>query len=313
MTDFPPGEWSFLLIGDNWPTEQELLVLEQGKTRRHASKTGFYHFADELASVRTSELAEQRGLTVEDLREAFQRGATQARGAAEKNGIKETAYGTAIDSVKSLRQALTEIAQEGNREINRIQASPTPGPAKIAQVVELVQKCRTEANAVAAKYGANILDAIQRILDADGAEVSARSFAQAAGADATQLFRQRDSQQDLETRVGELLSGSHGSTGIPSNASTHEQLDSQSPGTSMQSDGPLPCNLATTPHPVTAAGRSSRFTSAAGLPNNSKTQPMTSPVTGNVPAPISLTSSPHSPAAPTISAPSLTSPAVAPL
>ena len=187
---FPPGEWSFLLVGDQWPDDQDLMALSQGKINRGQLKTGYVHFADMLRNAQTGPLAEQQGYTADDLRNAFRQGEDQARRVAEKNGVKESAYGTAYDSMVSLQHDLTDLANEGNQRIKEIQDSKEPVEAKVPHIVAAVQQYRALANLAAAKYSGNVLDAMQRILDEEATGQSARQFAQAHGLDVGQMFRQ---------------------------------------------------------------------------------------------------------------------------
>ena len=115
---------------------------------------------------------------------------------AEKNGVKESAYGTAYDSMVSLQHDLTNMAREGNDADQEIQDSKEPVEAKVPQIVAALHQYRALANMVAAKYSGNVFDAMQRILDAEGTGQSARQFAQAHGVDVGNMFRQPEDQQE---------------------------------------------------------------------------------------------------------------------
>ena len=65
---FPPGKWSPLLVGDQWPHERDLAALSNGRSNRRRIRTGFSSFGDVLRSAQTGPLADQRGHTVDDLR-----------------------------------------------------------------------------------------------------------------------------------------------------------------------------------------------------------------------------------------------------
>ncbi len=197
----PPGEWSSVIVGDQWVDDDDLMVLLHGRTNRGAIKAGFTSFGDMLRSAQTGPLAEQQGLTADDLRHAFRQGEQQARQVAEKNGIKESAYSSAYDSVVSLRQDLTALAAEGNRRIEDIQHSKVPVEAKVPQMIAAIHQYRALAGIAAAKYSGNVFDAMQRILDAEGAGQSARQFAQDHGLDVGQMFRPPIDEKDLEERV----------------------------------------------------------------------------------------------------------------
>lgn len=210
---FPPGEWSFLLVGGQWPYDEDLAALSRGKLNRGQIKTGFIHFADLLLSAQTGPLSQQGGYTADDLRHAFSEGEKQAREVAEKNGIKENAYGTAYDSMVSLQHALTNLADEGNKQIKEIQDSKQPVETKVPQIVEAIHRYRAQANIVAAKYGGNVADAMQNILNADMPGQSARQFAQAHGLEIGQMFR-GPNQENLPEQVKGLLNSSQSPSGL---------------------------------------------------------------------------------------------------
>ncbi|GLB83822.1 hypothetical protein SRL2020226_40380 [Mycobacterium kiyosense] len=112
MTEFPPGRWSYLIIGDQWPTDQDLTALNIGRNNREALESSFTHFVTLLRAAQTGPLSNQRGLTAEDLRNAFRHGEKAVQRVAEKNTIKASAYRMAYDSVLSLQHDLTTIATE---------------------------------------------------------------------------------------------------------------------------------------------------------------------------------------------------------
>src|ERR1700758_990069 len=243
MSPFPPGEWSFLLVGDQWPDDQDLMALSHGKINRGNIKTGFTNFADALRNAQTGPLAEQQGYTADDLRNAFQQGEDQARRVAEKNGVKESAYGTAYDSMQSLQHDLTGLAEEGNKRIKEIQGSKEPVEAKVPQIVAAINQYRALANLSAAKYSGNIFDAMQRILDEEETGQSARQFARAHGLDVGHMFQQPEDEKGLADQVRDTLSKPPGSQAnvTSSNLRTHTDEIPTSPTTSPrgQATGPL--------------------------------------------------------------------------
>ena len=109
-------------------------------------RAGFTNFGGMLRIAGTRPLAEQQGFTADDLRQAFRQGEEQARQVAEKNGVKESAYGSAYDSMVSLRQDLTKLAEEGNQRIKEIQDSKEPVEAKVPQIVAAINQYRALAN-----------------------------------------------------------------------------------------------------------------------------------------------------------------------
>jgi hypothetical protein len=277
---FPPGEWSFLLVGDQWPDDQDLMALSNGKVNRGQIKTGFAHFADMLRNAQTGPLAEQQGYTADDLRNAFRQGENQARQVAEKNGVKESAYGTAYDSMVSLQHDLTDLANEGNQRIKEIQDSKEPIEAQVPQIVASIQQYRALANIAAAKYSGNVFDAMQRILDEEGTGQSARQFAQTHGVDVGNMFRQPEDQEALADAVKNKLNDSAPPPALASGGGTsgiQGAVGAPPPGpqamapSAFSSGGRLPARVQSAggtppPPPHAAAPAPPAFASAGELP-----------------------------------------------
>ncbi|MBX9981624.1 MAG: DUF5631 domain-containing protein [Mycobacterium gordonae] len=214
MTDLPPGKWSAILIGDHWPDEHDIMVVDLGREKRAAIRSGYIHLAEFLLSAQHGALAEQYGHTADDLGRSFTRGENHARKVAALNGIKEDAYRTAHDSVQSLRSDLTAIAAEGNNDIRQIETSKLPPEAITAQIVDAIQRYKSMATMAAAKCAGNILDAMQRILEQEEIGQSARQFAQDHGVDLSHMFQARSERDELEIQVRENLERSHSALGV---------------------------------------------------------------------------------------------------
>jgi len=246
---FPPGEYSIPIVGDQWVDDQDLMALSHGKTNRGNIKTGFSNFADMLRNAQSGPLADQRGHTVDDLRNAYRQGEDQARQVAQKNGAKENAYGSAYDSMVSLQHDLTNVAEEGNKRIKEIQDSKEPAAAKVPQIVAAIHQYRALANIAAAKYSGNVFDAMQRILDAEGPGQSARQFAQSHGVDVGNMFRQPEDDASLTQQITAKLNDSVPPPALSSGGGLP-------PGELVPGEAPPP------PHPVAPAA----FGSGGGLP-----------------------------------------------
>ncbi|MBI2703009.1 DUF5631 domain-containing protein [Mycobacterium gordonae] len=227
MTDFPPGEWSPILVGDQWPDDNDLQALERAENSRQRINNSYQHFCDLLRQARTSQLSSQTGRTAQDLRDTFSNGEDHARRIAEKNEAKMSSYASALASARSLRQDLASVAADGNKEIESIKTSNEAATMKETRIIEAISRYRTLANLAAAKYSGNVLDAIQRILDAEGHGISARKFLQSHGIDATQLFRQQGGDY-LANEVRKSLASPPGShAGIGSGNLTTRPSDMQ--------------------------------------------------------------------------------------
>jgi hypothetical protein len=280
---FPPGEYSIYIVGDQWVDDEDLMALSDGRTNRGNIKTGFSNFADMLRNAQSGPLADQRGHTADDLRNAYGQGEAQARQVSQKNGVKENAYGTAYDSMVSLQHDLINIAEEGNKRIKEIQDSNEPVEAKVPQIVAALHEYRALANMAAAKYSGNVFDAMQRILDAEGTGQSARQFAQAHGVNVGQMFRTPEDQNHLTDYVRTVLDHPTSPTaGISNNAGADAPTSLAPPKAPVPpatpEQSPAPSSLAftntgvvpsTQPPPHQAApptGRPTSFTQSAGIP-----------------------------------------------
>lgn len=224
MTDFPSGEWSLILIGDYWPDDLDLVALSNGKSNRATTSASFNDFATLLHDAQTGSLAEQLGITASDLRTAFQRGIEQAQEIADANRVKESAYAAAYDSVSSLRQELRSLAEEGNREIRAIQNSEHPAETKVIEILAVIHKYRSLANFASAKYGANVLDALQRVLDQQAPGQSAYDFVRSHGTDLGQIYRCPIDDESLRDRVRGVISTPGSGMGFSRSAEGSPQL-----------------------------------------------------------------------------------------
>src|SRR3982074_750849 len=116
------------------------MAIDLGRISRGRVKSEFGRFASNLRNAETGSLVEPWSCTANDLRNAFRRGGDHARRVAGKNAVKETAYGTAYDSVLSLRQDLTSLAEDGDKEIKQIQDSEAPTELKVTHILELMNR-----------------------------------------------------------------------------------------------------------------------------------------------------------------------------
>lgn len=173
-------------------------------------------YADALRNARSGPLAEQEGVTAEDTRNAFQRGEYIAREVADKNASKARAYQSAHQGISNLRDELTEIAAQGNKEIERIQASKEPVGIKIAKIVDLVMQSQSDANGKAGKHAANLYSAIQQVLDKEDFPGSASQFAENNGVKLDEAWKS-GSRDELRRQVTSMLDNTS-SNGEPPNA-----------------------------------------------------------------------------------------------
>ncbi|WP_162877619.1 hypothetical protein, partial [Mycobacterium persicum] len=160
--DLPPGRWSALLVGPWWcarpdaPTAGVTYWRQAGEVKRQE--------AYDLQNAR-SQLGVNQGRTADDLLERYWRGEQRLSTIAHQCQVKSEQSDRVADAVNHLRDRLTDIAQSGNNDIDRILADKGSTETKVAAVNAVI----AEKNASAAHAGgiamSNIIDATQRVLD----------------------------------------------------------------------------------------------------------------------------------------------------
>ncbi|SON61943.1 hypothetical protein MSIMFI_03462 [Mycobacterium simulans] len=188
MTDYPPGKWSQILVGNVWPAGSNLNILASASTHFSATAAAYHRFRDQLNQARSGPLGGQEGITADDLRSTFHRGEKQALDVAEKNETKQAACDLSYSSVRELRAALTTVAADGNSQIDAILGSKDLPTTKIERVIDVVLNCQTRANGNAANCAQNIISAMQNILSRDGSARSALQFTKDHGLDIGHMF-----------------------------------------------------------------------------------------------------------------------------
>ncbi|MCV7445795.1 DUF5631 domain-containing protein [Mycobacterium paraense] len=177
--DMPPGKYSAALVGAWWP--QPSTTLRAGASYWKAQLQQQEQYAQDLHGQWTQLAAHNQGHTVDDLVRRFQDGEKYHLDLAEKYKVKADAFEKGSDAIDSLREGLRGIADEYNQRIAQVENSKEPAPAKAAEIERLI----AEANGFAAhKSGtavAAIMDAIQKILTAEGMTISPSEFLKGQG------------------------------------------------------------------------------------------------------------------------------------
>lgn len=223
MTDLPPGRWSNLVVGHQWPRQTSLAVIADAEANRHAIGVAYEGYANEIAAIRSRTLANQRGLAADSAQAAFLLGEESSHNASERNLAKASAYSSAHSAVAELRSNLREIAQRVNDDIHQISLSGEPYQTKLNKVVAIVVAGQSEANLKAAIHSDNILDAIQRVLRTTEVESSSREFAHNNGVDLGGVYRSCGSdiiRDQASSLLSEALRNSAASNEAPESLAT---------------------------------------------------------------------------------------------
>jgi hypothetical protein len=84
IPDYPPGEWSVLLVGAQWVSASAVAALSNAIANRGTIQANFNQLHDSLQNAITTSLAGQEGMTAKAIQDAFSQGADQAANVAEK-------------------------------------------------------------------------------------------------------------------------------------------------------------------------------------------------------------------------------------
>jgi hypothetical protein len=186
VPDYPPGEWSLLLVGAQWVSITSVTALANAIGNRGTIQTNFSQLHDTLQNATTTTLVGQEGITAEAIRDAFRQGADQAAKIAEKNGAYKKALQNALDSVQQLRDKLTGIANDGNKQINDELQSKDDIATQVTKIAQIIADHQRQANQAAADCAFSIIGAGQGVLDAQGTGQSFFGMARDAGIDPNQ-------------------------------------------------------------------------------------------------------------------------------
>ena len=202
MPDYPPGKWSMLLVGAQWVSITSVAALNNAIANRGTIQTNFSQLHDTLQQAITTTLAGQEGETADAIRDAFRQGADQAAQIAEKNGAYKKALQGALDSVQQLREKLTSIANDGNKQIDdELKSKRQSRRSKSLKSPKYIADDQRQANQAAADCAFSVIGEGQKVVDAQGTGQSFFGMARDAGIDPNQ----QPNMQAIENQVRGML------------------------------------------------------------------------------------------------------------
>ncbi len=240
MSDLPPGQWSLLLVGLYWPGADSVMSAINAARNRGSMQSLFDDFFRQLFSIRTGPLAPMEGVTADAVRDLFEQGEKHATAVSEKNGTKQRAYSDTADALNSLRSALSQIAAEGNSEIDEINQSKKNIAQKVAEIVQVISEKQAEAANKSTQFGGAITKAIGDVLAAEGDPRSAQQFAADTGIDLSNIPTPQ-STDTIQGLVRPMLGANETTTsgsrtgGAPTGAPNNGELPA--PGSLMSQQG----------------------------------------------------------------------------
>lgn len=180
--DLPPGKWSPALVGTWWC--QSGASLRQAGQHWGTQSQEQVKYAGDLRTQWQKLAAGNSGRTADDLVSRFQSGEKLHMDLAEKYGTKRDAFNSGADALDNLRSGLSGIAAEYNQRISEIENKPGgigAGVAKMAAISSLIAEAQGFAGHKSAAAVSNIMDAVQKILTAEGLSMSPQEFLQSQG------------------------------------------------------------------------------------------------------------------------------------
>jgi hypothetical protein len=244
VPDYPPGAYSAMLVGAQWVSITSVTALSNAIANRGTIHANFSQLHDTLQNAITTTLVGQEGITADAIRDAFRQGADQAAKIAEKNGAYKKALQDALDSVQQLRQKLTDIANDGNKQINDELQSKDDLEIKVAKIAKIIADCQRQANQAAADCAFSIIGAGQGVLDAQGAGQSFFGLSRDAGIDTNQQPDLKAIQDQVRGKVSQPSTQSLAGTKPPTAPGTPADPMADAP----RAGSPAP------PAPAPAAG-----------------------------------------------------------
>jgi hypothetical protein len=286
--DLPKGAWTAPLVGPWWPGPS--MTLRDAAQHWATWSTQKQELAQTLRHQR-ERLSQNQGKTAEDLISRYFQGEKSELDKAEKYKIKADTLNSAADEIDYLRSRLTEIANEGNKEINDVLASKKPLSVQLAEVQAIQARCNADAAKASGAAVSKIMAATQRILDAEGIHGDARTWAREHGFNTDDVPPPRPiSKEDLDSPVpGSSARGGSGSAQDGGAAEAPPQM----PGGSSRGAGAVPAGQPAAPSRV--PGGSAWGGSGGPVPAGAPAAP---PVSGG--APVVGSGAPIAPAAPAV-------------
>ncbi|GAT07610.1 DUF5632 domain-containing protein [Mycolicibacterium novocastrense] len=180
--DLPPGKWSPALVGTWWC--QSGATLRQAGQHWGTQSQEQEKYAGDLRTQWQQLAAGNSGRTADDLVSRYQSGEKLHMDLAEKYGTKRDAFNSGADALDNLRSGLSGIAAEYNQRISEIENRPGgigAGVAKMAAISSLIAEAQGFAAHKSAAAVANIMEAVQKILTAEGISMSPQEFVKSQG------------------------------------------------------------------------------------------------------------------------------------
>lgn len=196
VIDLPPGDWTPILVGDQWPSSASLQSTMDCAEKRAALVSELDHYADVLVQIRHQSLAPQEGITAEEIRGEFDRGIAEAQRVAEVNRAKSKSYLAAHNTISEFRSKLGTLAAEGNSRIDAVNQSKQPLPEKVTAILTIVSEIKSRAAVHAATCAADISNAIQNVLTVQGINASPQTFADVNGVPSIAVATNADELED---------------------------------------------------------------------------------------------------------------------
>jgi hypothetical protein len=176
VADYPPGQYTPILIEPYWPHGASSEAADASSRNRATIKSEYENYQAALRTTREGPLAQQEGAAAEAASEAFLRGEVQAGSIAEKNEAKSGAYATAVTAFEHLRSSLRQIAAVGNKDIDEA-VNSKDFVSKVGKIAAAIETAQQDSSRATIQSVDQIKGAMQTILIAQGDDRSPDQWA----------------------------------------------------------------------------------------------------------------------------------------
>lgn len=174
----PPGQYTPAILSGLWGSNG-VEVCQTSCGQRKFDENAQREYASTQRRIRTSVLAQQKGVTAEDLMRAHNIAEVKHQGYADGHKAKAQAFQTSEDIGNQLRSDLRSIAAHADEQIKKVQQSKEKPPIKMAKITAIVAEARAEAIAKVAAATADTLAQVSRVLTETGQDKKAEDLVKA--------------------------------------------------------------------------------------------------------------------------------------
>ncbi|MEB3071844.1 hypothetical protein K5L39_21955, partial [Mycolicibacter sp. MYC017] len=218
MSDLPPGEWSAWLVGVWWPSPPSQLEVAVTFWSDHADVKD--QEASEVDKALTFFGKNNSGHTADDMLAKLRTGMKRLLKVRDDCRAKSTANSRVADAVRHLRDRLTEIANDGNKQINDILQKQDSIASKLLQINGVIAQANSSATHVGIDANEAIVTATTSMFSAMDVGGDAREWLRNHGANFDAPSTPHMNESDLDKALHPTVGPAGATPGTPTTPGT---------------------------------------------------------------------------------------------